>query len=262
MAVDTKILLHLRKITGAGINDCQEALEQSNNDIDKAIDVLRKKGALKAAKKADRETKEGVIEIAISNDNKLGSMVSLLCESDFVAKNNDFIKFVKDLARFGLEGNIQQEFNSKKEALILKIGENITLGASEAIKSEYVEGYIHANKKVGVLVSFNGKVEKELAHDIAIHIAASNPIYIDKKDVPKEVIDKELEIYREQIKNEKKPAEIIEKIAQGKLQKFFEENCLLLQPFVKDDKKTVQNYIDEHSAGKKIEILSFTRFYI
>ena len=262
MAVDTKTLLQLRKITGAGINDCHEALEQSNNDIEKAIEFLRKKGTLKAAKKADRETKEGVIEIEISKDNKSGSIIAIHCESDFVAKNNDFIQFVKNLAHHALSGNVQEEFNGKKEGLILKIGENITLGASETLKGEYVEGYIHANKKVGVLVSFNEKIENELAHNVAIHIAAFNPSYTDKKNVPKEVIDKELEIYHEQLKNEKKPEAIIEKIAQGKLQKFFEENCLLLQPFVKDDKKTVREYLDGHSAGRKIEILSFIRYKI
>lgn len=262
MTVDTKTLLQLRKITGAGMNDCQEALELSNNDIDKAIDVLRKKGTLKAAKKADRETKEGIIAIEISKDNKAGSMVTVHCESDFVAKNTDFIEFVKNLAHSALTQDAQKEFNNKKESLILKIGENITLGSSKNVEGDYVEGYIHANKKVGVLVSFNGKVEKELAHDIAIHIAASNPSYTDKKDVPGEVIDKELEMYREQLNNEKKTSAIIEKILEGKLQKFFEENCLLLQPFVKDDKKTVKKYIEEHSAEKKIEVLSFTRFYI
>lgn len=261
MGIDTKILLQLRRITGAGMSDCQSALEESNNDIDKAIEILRKKGAVKAAKKADREAHEGVIEITRSSDKKTGSMVQIHCESDFVAKNNEFITFVKNLADHGLNDSAEQKFTSEKEQLILKIGENIIFGREERVRGDFVESYLHANKKVGCLVAFNKTIDEEVAHDIAMHIAATNPYYINKDEVPQEVIEKEKEIYKEQLKAEKKPENIVEKITQGKLQKFYVENCLNLQAFIKDDSMSVDNYL-QSKAGKDAKVTKFIRFNI
>lgn len=264
MPIDTKTLLELRKITGAGINDCQMALKESNNDIDRAIEMLRKKGALKAAKKAERATKEGVIGIGISNDRTTGVMVQLNCETDFVARNDEFISYADNLVKKAFEGkDIQRKFENCKKDIVLKIGENITLENFKKIQGKYIESYLHSNKKVGVLVEFNRIVDKDLAHNIAMHIAAANPSYIKPEDVPSDILEKEKEIYRDQIKNEKKPEAIAEKIILGKLQKFYEEVCLYSQKFVKDDSMSVKKYIDWQSRGKEpVEVISFMRLKV
>lgn len=260
MSVEIKILLTLRKITGAGISDCQMALEEGDNDIDKAIEILRKKGTLKAAKKAERETKEGTIAQAFSGDKKTGVMVQINCESDFVAKNNEFIEYAKTIAEAGLMNNAQNEFERTKEGLVLKIGENITFGKSVKIEGKYVSGYMHPNRKIGVLTSFSHAPSPEVASDISMHIAASNPSYIRPQDVEKNIIDKEKEIYRHQLQNEKKPEDIIEKIISGKLQNFYKENCLLLQEFIKDEHITIEQYLKKGNAGIPLEVTRFIRF--
>ena len=264
MAIDTKTILELRKITGAGVNDCQQALEESGNDIEKAMEILRKKGASKVAKKAERVTKEGVIGIGVSDDKTIGVMVQLNCETDFVARNNEYIAHVDGMVKKALENiDVEKEFEETKKDLVLKIGENIILGNFKKIQGKYISSYLHANKKVGVLVEFNRSVDEEFAHDIAMHIAAANPNYVKPEDVPAEVLEKEKEIYREQLNYEKKPEAIIEKILMGKIQKYYEEACLYNQKFIKDDAIIVKKIIESKSnIHEPLEVLSFTRFQI
>lgn len=260
MPVDTKTLLELRKITGAGMNDCHIALEESQGDIQNAIKILRKKGAVAAAKKSDRTVCEGVIALAFSHDKKDGSIIQIHCETDFVAKNSEFMDFAQHIAKTGLTGDSYAEFEHSKDALILKLGENITLQRLEKIHGEYLEGYIHSNKKVGALVSFSVGLHSEVAHDIAMHIAASNPASLAPEDIPTDIIEKQKEIFRNDSQFENKPLEIVEKIIQGKLQKFYQEKCLLLQPFIKDDSVSVHDYLKQTSPG--VKIIQFIRFQV
>lgn len=196
MPVDKKILIQLRQQTGAGLADCQKALEEAGNDLNQAVEILRRKGTIKASKKlAERTTHEGLVESYIHANGKVGVLIEVACETDFVARNQEF---------------------------------------------------------------------KELVHDLAMQVAAENPLYISPDEVPEEVVNKEKEIYQEQLKNEGKPEAVIDKIIQGKLEKYFEEVCLLKQPFIKDDKITVEELIQSKIAklGEKIEVKRFIRYQI
>lgn len=251
-----ELIKKLRQQTGAGMLEVKNALEEAGDDQEKAIELLKKSGALKAAKKADRQTQEGLINIKVSDNRKKASIIQINCETDFVAKNETFINFVTELSDKNFETNdAETEFNSKKQGLILKIGENLTFGNAEILEGEYVSGYLHTNKKVGALVAFSKELPEELAHDIAMHITASNPSYLKSEDVPAEVLEKEKEIYSSQLKKENKPEDIIEKIMPGKLAKFYEQVCLLKQPFIKDDKKKVEDLLPEG-----VKIVKFVRY--
>ncbi len=243
----------LRGITGAGIVDCKSALNEAENDIDKAVEVLRKKGAIKAAKKADRETNEGLIIAAISKDNKKAGLVKIYCETDFVARNEDFIGFVKNIAERGLIESAEEYFNSKKEEMVLKIGENISFGESKIIEGEYLVSYVHSNKKVASVVSFNKIIDEAIAKDIAMQVVAMNPSFVNPDEVPEEDKNKEKEIYREQLLKQGKPENIIDNILIGKINKYCEEICLLKQPFIKDDKKTIEQILKEADAEAIVE---------
>lgn len=255
--IDVKTISQLRSQTGAGMMECQQALTESNGDITQAVEILRKKGAIKAAKKAERATKEGTIAINVSSDHKKATLVAVNCETDFVAKNSDFSSFVDELAT---KEDAQAEFNSHKEELVLKIGENLTFGTAETLSAEYVTGYLHANKKAASLVAFNKAMPEELAYDIAMHIVAANPLYLKPEDVLEADLSKEKEVYGEQLKNEGKPEAVWEKIITGKLNKFYEETCLLNQRFIKDEDKTISQLLKE--AGEGIEIIKFVRYQI
>jgi elongation factor Ts len=195
MDIDKKLIVQLRRQTGVGIVDCQKALQEADGDFDKALDILRKKGAQKGLKRADHEASEGVISSYIHNNKKVGTLIELACETDFVAKNEDFIA---------------------------------------------------------------------LAYDLAMHIASENPLYISENDIEEKVINKEKEIYREQLQAENTPENLMDKIIEGKLQKYFSEVCLLKQKFIKDDSKTIKDLLDENIAkiGEKIEIKRFARYQI
>lgn len=262
----------LRQKTGAGLMDCKKALAESNGDFEAAIDYLRKKGAKVAAMRSDRDAKEGAV-IALTNEaGTAGVILHLTSETDFVAKNEEFVAFATDLAKLALENNC----NSSEEVLALsmggakvsdkitemvgKIGERIEVKNFVRIEAACVVPYIHMNNKLAVLVNFNQpKNEKLVAvgKDIAMQIAAMNPISVDKEDVPAEVLERELEIGREQARAENKPAEMIEKIAQGKLGKFYKEQTLTGQQFVKDGSKTVADVLKEVDAALKV--VSFRR---
>ncbi|MEA2088562.1 MAG: translation elongation factor Ts [Patescibacteria group bacterium] len=248
----------LREITGAGIVDCKKALDEANGDINKAVEIMRKKGGAKAAKKAGRETNEGLIDIVVSNDNKKCSIVKVLCETDFVARNQDFKNFVKDTVSAGLENSSEEYFNSKKEAMVLKIGENLTFGKGEQLTGEYIVFYVHSNNKAGSAVVFNKKADETLAANIAMQVVAMSPNYVAPEDVPIEEQEKEKEIYREQLKKEGKPEQIIDKILIGKINKYFAEVCLLRQIFIKDDKKSIEQIMKE--TDPELKIIKFIKY--
>jgi elongation factor Ts len=246
---DLEQIKKLRDLTGAGMMDCQKALTEANDDMDKAVEVLRKKGEKMAGKKADRVANEGVI--AIVGDNKKLAIVGLNCETDFVARNEDFIQSVNEFAEKLLEIG-KEEFESWAEAkikdeLIVKIGENLKLAFFDIIEAEVIGYYLHSNKKVATTVSLS-KGNAEVAKEIAMHATAMNPQYLKPEDVPADVLEKEKEIYQEQLAKEGKPADIIEKILEGKVNKFYQEVCLVKQAFVKDDKKSIEKLLEENEA--------------
>lgn len=258
MSIDLKTISDLREKTGAGIGDCKAALEEAGGDIEKAVEVLRKKGEIKAAKKSDRATKEGVIAIATA-ENKLAA-VGLACETDFVSRTDDFGNTVKNFAAKLLETADAEEFKNWADATIkneltVKIGENMQLGSCRVFNGSIIGSYLHSNKKVAAFVVLEGG-SKELADDIAMHIAAMSPKYLDPSAVPAKILEKEKEIYREQLKTENKPEAIWDKIIEGKLNKFYEENCLLNQIFIKDDTKKINDLL----GGAKI--IDWDRFQL
>lgn len=261
----------LRQQTGAGMMDCKKALVEANGDFEAAVDYLRKKGAKVAASRQDRESNEGVIIAKSSADGKKGVIVEVNCETDFVAKNADFIAFAESIADKALEENAtdadsvkQLELDGQKISDLLidqtgKIGEKIELSSVEILTGEKVVPYIHSNYRLGVLVSLSLDAENvdEAGKDVAMQIAAMNPLSIDKDGIDPAVIERELEIAKEQIRAEGKPDHMLEKIAQGKLNRFFKDNTLLQQDFVKDSSKSVAQFLD--SVAKGLTINDFKR---
>ncbi|NLR59976.1 translation elongation factor Ts (EF-Ts) [Chitinophaga polysaccharea] len=254
----------LRQQTGAGMMDCRKALVESDGDFEKAVDYLRKKGQKVAALRSDRETKEGVIIAKTSADGKSGVIVGLGCETDFVAKNEDFVKFAQAIVDLALANGIKtvEDLNAaqldgatvadKVNDQVAKIGEKITLNKFEFVEAGGVTSYIHGNYRMGVLVAFSKPVSEEVGKDIAMQIAAMSPIAVDADSVPADLIAREREIAVEQVKAEGKPAEMAEKIAAGKVNKFFKESTLLQQAFVKDNNKSVADYLKSVDADLKV----------
>jgi len=253
----------LRQQTGAGMMDCRKALTESNGDFEAAIDYLRKKGQKVAALRGDREAKEGVIIAQTSSDNKTGYIINVSCETDFVSKNADYIAFAQSIMDAAIANNAESAEDLKKAKIdgeliedklneqVAKIGEKIGVSRFERIDAPYVAAYIHGSYRMGVLVGFNKKAE-EAGKDVAMQIAAMNPIAIDQASVPAETIAREKEIAVEQVKAEGKPAEMAEKIAIGKINKFFKESTLLAQAFVKDSNKSVSDYLKSIDADLKV----------
>ncbi len=247
----------LREMTGAGMMDCKKALTEAEGDFDKAVEILRKKGQKLSAKRADREAREGVVLALVSEDRTRGVIVRLSCETDFVAKNEDFVKLTRQIAEIALQNGPQSleelkglTFNGitvQDRVLeeVAKIGEKIELSAYEWLKAEMVCPYIHMGNRAGVLVGLNKADERfyEPGRSVAMQIAAMRPIALDKDDVDPAIVEKEIEIGKEQARQEGKPEAILEKIAMGKLKKFFQENTLLNQQFVKDGSMTVRDYL-------------------
>jgi len=247
----------LREKTGAGMVECKKALDEANGDIEMAVEILRKKGGAKAAKKADRITSEGVVVIARSADGKKASAVKVMCETDFVARNDDFKKFAADVAEAGLTGSAEEFFETNKNEIVLKVGENITFGGGEVVEGAAVASYIHSTGSVASIIVFNKEVDVVLANDIAMHVVAMSPAYLLPEEVPTAELDKEKDIYREQLKTEGKPEDMIEKILVGKVGKYYEDVCLMKQLFIKDDKKSVEAVVKE--AGEDLKIEKFVR---
>lgn len=261
----------LREKTGAGMMDCKKVLTETDGDMEKAMELLRERGIAKAAKKSDRIAAEGLVECYIAEDGKVGSIVEINSETDFVAKNEDFKNFVMDVAEqvavknpkdveelLGQE-SMKEAGKTIKEVLtdkIAKIGENMNIRRFERFESEgLVEKYIHGDGKIAVLVDF-AKGDKEVAKDICMQIAAAKPEYVKREDVPQERVEKEMEILKAQAMNEGKPAEIAEKMVQGRIGKFYSEICLVDQEFVKDSDMKVAKVLESQNA----DIVRFARF--
>jgi elongation factor Ts len=261
----------LRQQTGAGMMDCKKALTEANGDFEAAIDYLRKKGAKVAASRQDRESNEGVVIAKTTNDAKRGIIVEVNCETDFVAKNADFVAFansiidlaiannpasLEDLLKLTLNGAVLSDVIIDQTG---KIGEKIGISKYEVANGEKVIAYIHGNYRLGVLValSANAAGAEEAGKDVAMQIAAMNPVAIDKNDVDSKTIEKELEIAKDQIRAEGKPEEMVEKIAAGKLNKFYKDSTLLNQEFVKDSSKTVAQFLNDVDKG--LTVTAFKR---
>ena len=261
----------LREKTGAGIMDCKKLLTETDGDMEKAMELLRERGIAKAAKKSDRIAAEGLVECYISEDGKVGSIVEVNSETDFVAKNAEFKEFVlevakqvaiknpKDVEELLGQDSIQETGKTVKEVLtdkIAKIGENMNIRRFERFETEgVVEKYIHGDGKIAVLVDF-AKGDSEVAKDVCMQIAAARPEYIRKEEVPQDRVNKEMEILKAQAMNEGKPAEIAEKMVQGRIRKFYEEICLIDQEFVKNPDIKVSELLKTKNA----EITRFARF--
>ena len=279
---DIENVKKLREATGAGFKDCNLAIKEANGDIDKAIEILRVKGISKASKKMSRDAKEGVVVVS-GNENKT-SIIEVNCETDFVAKNEDFINFVKELSDLNNQknSNLEELKNSKMKngqtvdenlvALIAKIGEKITIGKSKTIENQnginkhYLHTVVQDNvAKLAVLVSLetneNSEAVKTFSKQLSMHIAASNPIALESNSIDQAIIDKEQELVTEELKNSGKPEEIANKISLGKMKNFKEENALLTQAWVMEPKKKVKDILKELSIAD-LKIKEFYRIKI
>lgn len=262
----------LRQATGAGMMDCRKALTETNGDFEAAIDWLRKQGQKVAAKRSDREAKEGVVLAKTTADNKTGIVVCISCETDFVSKNADFVAFAQSIADAAIANNVKSaeelaevSINGAKVADLINdklaaIGEKIGISKFERVEAPYVASYIHGANRMGVLVGLS-KEAAEAGKDVAMQIAAMNPVAVDPSSVPADVVERERAIVTEQIQQDPKmagkPAEMIAKIAEGKLNAFFKEQTLVAQPFVKDGGKSVADYLK--SVDSDLKVLEFKR---
>jgi elongation factor Ts len=257
----------LRQMTGAGMMDCKKALAESGGDFEQAVDYLRKKGQKVAANRADREAKEGYIIAKTNDDHSAGYLIGLSCETDFVAKNQDFVNFAESILNTAMQNNPTDvealkalsldgvSINDKLFDMIGKIGEKIELSSYEKISAPKVVVYNHPGNRLAAMVGLSSaSADANAGKDVAMQIAAMNPVAIDKDDVDSSIIERELEIAKEQIRAEGKPEDMIEKIAQGKLNKFYQENTLLNQAFIKEDKKTVKQYLDGVEKGLTVTV--------
>jgi len=269
--ISAKDVAKLRKMTGAGMMDCKKALTETEGDFDAAIDLLRTKGQKIAGKRADREASEGAVLAKVSEDAKTGILIALNCETDFVAKNDAFVSFAQSILDVAVENGASTIEDIKALALngstvdaeITRqtgvIGEKVELSYAEKISAESVVAYIHAGNKLAVIAGFNqAGFETQVARDVAMQVAAMNPIAVNSEEIPEDVIAKELQIGKDQAIEEGKPAEMAEKIAKGRLNKFFKESTLEKQAFIKDNKKTVADYLKDTDKGLKV--ISFKRF--
>ena len=284
--ISASMVMKLRKMTGQGMMDCKRALQEANGDIEQATDILRKKGLATLAKRAERETSEGLVVCKGSADGRTAAIATLCCETDFVAKNDDFVAMAQTLADYalacsaekGTDNILETIVDGKKFSDILaetvsRTGEKTQVGDYAKYKLDgpgLIGTYIHFNEKVGTMVQIETSDEttaaadvlKQTASDIAMHITATKPLALDKDEIVPETIEREKAIFAEQVKN--KPANIIDKIVEGKMRKFFTENCLLDQPFVKDDSKSVAQVLADAAkeAGGEAKIKRFVRFEV
>ncbi|MEX2565405.1 MAG: translation elongation factor Ts [Cyclobacteriaceae bacterium] len=275
MAITAQEVNKLRQMTGAGMMDCKKALTEAEGDFEKAIDILRKKGQKVSASRADRETKEGVVVTHISNDRKSGILLSLTCETDFVAKNEEFSSFANAILDIAVQNNASSKdgvlslpyegitVGEKITEMTGKIGEKIDVSHLDKVNGEAVVAYIHSNGKLGVLVALkntSGADVDEAGKDVAMQIAAMNPVAVDKDGVDASTVEREIEVGKDQARQEGKPEAMLEKIAMGKLNKFYKDNTLLSQAFVKDSSKTIAQYLDGISKG--LTVADFKRISI
>lgn len=270
MKITAQQVNELRKLTGAGMMDCKKALVESEGDMEAAIDILRKKGQKVAAKRADRDADEGVVLSKVSDDGTFAAAVMVNCETDFVAKNIDFINYAKSILDVAISNKAKNADELK--ALDLNgrtvgdtiidqtgvIGEKIQLGRYEVVKAESTFAYIHPGNRIATIAGLNKKGDFDaVGKDIVMQIAAMSPIALNKESITQDVIDREIEVGKDQARQEGKPEEMLEKIAMGKLNKFFKENTLLNQGFIKDTKISVSQYLQK--ADKDLTVVDFKR---
>ena len=271
-AISKDDVLNLREKTGAGLIDCKRALVESNGDIDEAISILRKKGVASAAKKAGRDAGEGIVAQCLSEDRTKGILVEVNCETDFVAKNDDFVSFASDVAR-QLLANPDSDLEAQRTEQVAKIGENIRISRSSTLEPNatgLVESYVHTGGKVAVLLTLgsstteaaNSENVKLLAKDLCMHIAATSPVCVSRDEVPADLVAKEKEIALAQA--EGKPPQAIEKIVQGKLDKYFANSCFLEQSFVKDPDHSIKGLLEKtgKEIGAELSVEKFIRFQV
>jgi len=271
MSFTTADVVKLRKVTGAGMMDCKGALADADGNFERAVEIIREKGKLVANKRADRDAAEGVVLAKVTEDKKIGAMVVLNCETDFVAKNENFVAFADSILKAALENNADSleavkslNLNGRSiEAQVTEqtgvIGEKIELSYFSKIVAESVIGYIHPGNKLATLVGFNkAGVDLQVTKDVAMQVAAMAPVAVDKDSVSQEVIEKELAIAKEKFRLEGKPEAMLDKIAQGALQKFFQDSTLLNQVYVKDGKITIREFLAQNEKG--LTVTAFDRY--
>lgn len=280
--ISAEMVKTLREMTGAGMLECKKALEEAGGDLEKAKEILRIRGLAKADKKAGRETKEGIIYAYVSEDRKKGVLLELNCETDFVAKNEHFVELALNLAKHIAENPENANRSAAGEdiatqkyldttvgdlikSVIAKIGENIQLRRFVRYDAEgFVHAYVHGIGRVGVLLEYKApEVNQEVlrtVQDVVLQIAAMKPEYVSIESVPADALEREKKILSEQARQEGKPENIIEKVVEGKLRKFYQEKVLLEQPFIKEEKKTVGQYLKESGTG--VQVVRFVRFEV
>jgi len=279
MAITAAQVNDLRQRTGAGMMDCKRALEEANGDFQKAIEILRKKGASVAAKRAEKSANEGLVVTKVSDDKKYATILEINCETDFVAKSEDFVKlanFVVNEVHKIKPKNVEElmkipSLQDRLNEVLGKVGEKIEISRFDNLEAAngLLVDYIHMGAKLGVIIKFDevksGNEELfYIGKDMAMQVAAMNPISIKREDVSKEIVDKEVEIYKELAKKEGKPEQMLEKIAMGRLNKFYQENVLLEQAFIKDNSKTVGDLLKEFNSkhGSNVRVTKFDRFHL
>jgi elongation factor Ts len=282
MEITIELIKELREKSGAGMSDCKKALQESDGDIKKAIEYLRKKGAAMATKRADKIAKEGAIKASVSKDKTSGVIIEVNCETDFVAKGDDFQNFAQKIADVALTSNkdvLSELLNAKDsegltiqeniDGMMGKVGEKIEFKRVKLIKvaDGFVAYYIHFGSKVGGMVGIKGKFSEELydiGKKISMQVVAMTPISIKREDISSEVVEKEKEIYLTQAKNENKPEKIIDKIIQNKVEKFFQENCLLEQEYIQDSSKCVGDLLKDYTkkTGETAEVIEMMRYQL
>ena len=279
MAITHEMIKKLRDMTGAGMMDCKHALEETGGSLDAAVESLRKKGAAVGQKRGDRAAKEGMIVTSVSGDGRTGVILEINCETDFVGRSDDFAAFARAVAGMiaarkpktleelkGLKGPDGKTVTDLTNDLLAKVGEKIDVRRFNILESPdgAVFSYTHLGNKIGVLVECanlgNDPAGTIVGRDVAMQIAAMNPVTVGREGIAKETVERELDIYRTQAKNEGKPAPIVEKIANGRLEKFYQEVCLLEQTFVKDGGKTIRDYLAE--TGKGTAVKQFRRYHL
>lgn len=282
MEITLDLIKTLRNKTGAGINDCKKALEEAAGDMEKAIELLRKKGAAMAVKRADKIANEGAIKSSIADDKKSGAIIEINCETDFVSKGDEFQKFAEDIAAAALNtgsGDLEKILSAKTgngltvkeniDSIMGKVGEKTELKRAKYIKVDdgFVAGYIHFGSKLGALIGLKGKADDEsmkLGNSIAMQVVAMNPQAIDRSGIPESVIEKEKDIYRTVAKNENKPEKIMETIVNNKVERFYQDNCLLEQEYINESGKSIKELIAEFNKknGNTLEIVSMVRYQL
>lgn len=281
--ITAAMVKELRERTGSGMMDCKKALSETNGDMEKAVEVLREKGLAAATKKAGRIAAEGIVTTYISEDMKIGSVVEVNCETDFVAANDDFKALAANVAKMAATttvttvvellaekyvGDESVTLQDAVTALIAKLGENMSVRRFEkfAVDNGIIQSYIHGNGKIGVLVQLacekQDEVLKTVAKDVAMQVAAANPLFLNKDQVDNESLEKEKEIYRVQALNEGKPENIVEKMVMGRISKYYKEVCLVDQVWVKNGDYTISKYLQEEGKklGASMDVVKFARF--